>query len=422
MPPTRHMNGNPLRTHACDTLFNLVTVATEQGMQTIGVPTEGVFTPHIHDRMLALENVDYVETAARGFADEIEFKRGGLIESHAHDVLGRAHELLEEIAESGLFAAIEAGRFGDVRRHPDEGRGAEGIVAIDDGYFNPLAEVMRVSAVPDPRRARARRPSPTPTTATTASSSSASRCRCRASTPPASRRWRSPAAWASRAPRSSTTSKVTDGYTYLVLYGRFEQRIEYEAVRRDGFESEHMTRTRSTRSPASASAARSSSSAPAPAPTPTASASTRCSTSRATTATTASRATTAFDTHNLGSQVPNTVLVAGRWRSGADAIVVSQTVTQQDLHIHNLTELVEMVEAEGIRARTALDLRRAADLRRAGQGARLRRRLLHGTFPNHLATFLVRALAAEPARPRRSPTRPQHERDARRPGRCRPGG
>ena len=146
MPPTRHMNGNPLRTHACDTLFNLVTVATEQGLQTIGVPTEGVFTPHIHDRTLALENVEYVETAARGFADEIEFKRGGLIESHAHDVLGRAQDLLEEIAETGLFAAIEAGRFGDVRRHPDEGRGAEGIVEVDDGYFNPLVEVM--SGVP----------------------------------------------------------------------------------------------------------------------------------------------------------------------------------------------------------------------------------------------------------------------------------
>ena len=44
MPPTRHMDGNLFRTHACDTLFNLVTIATGQGIQTIGVPTEGIFT------------------------------------------------------------------------------------------------------------------------------------------------------------------------------------------------------------------------------------------------------------------------------------------------------------------------------------------------------------------------------------------
>ncbi|HYM53923.1 MAG TPA: lysine 5,6-aminomutase subunit alpha, partial [Solirubrobacteraceae bacterium] len=42
MPPTRHMDGNLFRTHASDTLFNLVTIATGQGIQTIGVPTEGI--------------------------------------------------------------------------------------------------------------------------------------------------------------------------------------------------------------------------------------------------------------------------------------------------------------------------------------------------------------------------------------------
>ena len=31
----------------------------------------------------------------------------------------------------------------------------------------------------------------------------------------------------------------------------------------------------------------------------------------------------------------------------ADALIVSQTVTQKDVHIKNLTELVEMLEAEG---------------------------------------------------------------------------
>jgi len=143
MPPTRHMDGNLFRTHACDALFNLVTIATGQGIQTIGVPTEGIFTPHIHDRVLGLQNVDYVFNAAHDLGEEIEFKRGGIIQTRAQRVLAGAHELLEGIAETGLFKAIEQATFGDVGRKLEEGRGIEGIVTTDPGYFNPLLELMR---------------------------------------------------------------------------------------------------------------------------------------------------------------------------------------------------------------------------------------------------------------------------------------
>jgi beta-lysine 5,6-aminomutase alpha subunit len=142
MPPTRHMDGNLFRTHAADTLFNLVTIATGQGIQTIGVPTEGIFTPHIHDRVLGLQNVDYVFNAAHDLGDEIEFKRGGIVQTHAQQVLAGAHRLLERIADWGLFKAIEDATFGDVSRSQDEGRGIEGIVEVDEGYFNPLTELM----------------------------------------------------------------------------------------------------------------------------------------------------------------------------------------------------------------------------------------------------------------------------------------
>jgi beta-lysine 5,6-aminomutase beta subunit len=101
-----------------------------------------------------------------------------------------------------------------------------------------------------------------------------------------------------------------------------------------------------------------------------------------------------FETHNLGSQVPNSTLVARAIDLSADAILVSQTVTQQNLHIHNLTELVEIVEAEGRRRETIL----------ACGGPRVSNELAKelgydagfskGTYPNHLATFLVRELAA----------------------------
>jgi beta-lysine 5,6-aminomutase alpha subunit len=137
------MDGNLFRTHAADTLFNLVTVATGQGIQTIGVPTEGIFTPHIHDRVLGLQNVDYVFNAARDLGEEIEFKRGGIIQTRAHEVLAGAHELLERIADEGLFAAIGRATFGDVSRKLDDGRGLEGIVTTDEGYVNPLVELMR---------------------------------------------------------------------------------------------------------------------------------------------------------------------------------------------------------------------------------------------------------------------------------------
>ena len=119
MPPTRHMDGNLYRTHAADSLFNLVTIATGQGIQTIGVPTEGIFTPHVHDRVIGLENVNYVFDAARDLGEEIEFKRGGIIQTRAQEVLRGAHELLERIAEVGLFAALGRGR---VRRRPAPGR------------------------------------------------------------------------------------------------------------------------------------------------------------------------------------------------------------------------------------------------------------------------------------------------------------
>jgi beta-lysine 5,6-aminomutase alpha subunit len=143
MPPTRHMDGNLFRTHAADSLFNLVTIATGQGIQTIGVPTEGIFTPHVHDRVIGMENVNYVFDAARDLGEEIEFKRGGIVQTRAQEVLAGAHALLERIAEIGLFSALGEGVFGDVPRQIDEGRGTEGIIAVADGYVNPASELMR---------------------------------------------------------------------------------------------------------------------------------------------------------------------------------------------------------------------------------------------------------------------------------------
>lgn len=61
-----------------------------------------------------------------------------------------------------------------------------------------------------------------------------------------------------------------------------------------------------------------------------------------------------IEAHNLGSQVPNEELVAKAIEENADAILVSQVVTQKDIHVLNLTELVEILEAEGIRDKIIL--------------------------------------------------------------------
>ena len=54
---------------------------------------------------------------------------------------------------------------------------------------------------------------------------------------------------------------------------------------------------------------------------------------------------------NMGSQVENEDLIAKAIELNADALLVSQTVTQKDVHIKNLVELIEMLEAEGLRSK-----------------------------------------------------------------------
>ncbi|MFX1417854.1 MAG: OAM dimerization domain-containing protein [Promethearchaeota archaeon] len=52
---------------------------------------------------------------------------------------------------------------------------------------------------------------------------------------------------------------------------------------------------------------------------------------------------------NLGSQVSNEEFIKKAIELKADVLLVSQTVTQKDIHVKNLTQLVDLLEAEGIR-------------------------------------------------------------------------
>jgi len=58
-----------------------------------------------------------------------------------------------------------------------------------------------------------------------------------------------------------------------------------------------------------------------------------------------------IEAYNLGAQVPNEKLIEFAKSVNADAILISQIVTQKDIHIQNLTEFIEMMEAEGLRSK-----------------------------------------------------------------------
>lgn len=57
---------------------------------------------------------------------------------------------------------------------------------------------------------------------------------------------------------------------------------------------------------------------------------------------------------NLGAQVPCEELLVRAHEVSADAILISQVVTQKDIHLRNLTRMVELLELEGLRQRFLL--------------------------------------------------------------------
>jgi beta-lysine 5,6-aminomutase beta subunit len=61
-----------------------------------------------------------------------------------------------------------------------------------------------------------------------------------------------------------------------------------------------------------------------------------------------------IEAFNLGSQVSNEEFVKKAIELNADVLLVSQTVTQKDIHVKNLTQLVDLLEAEGIRDKIIL--------------------------------------------------------------------
>ncbi|MBR0600164.1 lysine 5,6-aminomutase subunit alpha [Sinanaerobacter chloroacetimidivorans] len=142
MPPTKFMTGNIFKGHIQDALFNMIAVWSGQSLQLLGMLTEAIHTPHLHDRMLSIENASYIFNNARNLGDEVEFKEDGIIQKRAQNVLAEADKLLHEIEKEGLFSTIEKGKFGGVKRPRDGGKGLAGVCVKDESYFNPFIELM----------------------------------------------------------------------------------------------------------------------------------------------------------------------------------------------------------------------------------------------------------------------------------------
>src|SRR6266536_2313393 len=151
MPPTKHMTGNVFAGYLLDAFFNLCGMMTGQSILLIGMMTEGIHTPFLADRDLALENVRYVRAAAGRLGESFRPAPGGFIERRARQVLGEAVDLLRRIGDEGLLTAIGDGTFGVTRRPADGGRGLDGVIRQEAGYFNPATELLAAGPAAQPQ-------------------------------------------------------------------------------------------------------------------------------------------------------------------------------------------------------------------------------------------------------------------------------
>jgi beta-lysine 5,6-aminomutase alpha subunit len=147
MPPTKHMTGNVFAGYLLDGFFNLAGAMTGQGILLVGMMTEGIVTPFLSDRDLALENVRYVLGATGNLAEDFHPPRDGFIATRARQVLASSVDLLGRIADDGLLNAIADGTFGITRRPPDGGKGLDGVVAHAEGYYNPAVEILEEGVI-----------------------------------------------------------------------------------------------------------------------------------------------------------------------------------------------------------------------------------------------------------------------------------
>jgi beta-lysine 5,6-aminomutase alpha subunit len=154
MPPTKHMTGNVFEGFLYDAMFNLVGALTGQDIILLGMMTEGIHTPFLSDRDLALENADYIFGGAATLAGELTFETGGDLQRRAAQVLEECLQMLRKVADIGMFDAIEAGMFADTVRSRTGGKGLDGVIPKGDRYTNVIADRLAQAVGVEPRLKR----------------------------------------------------------------------------------------------------------------------------------------------------------------------------------------------------------------------------------------------------------------------------
>lgn len=142
MPPTKYMTGNIFKGHVQDALFNVVSIWTHQGIQLLGMLTEAIHTPFMSDRYLSIENARYIFNNLKDIGDEVEFKKDGIIQKRAQQVLDESIQLLEKMVQDGLFVSLSKGTFANIKRPIDGGKGLDGVFEKGKNYFNPFVKRM----------------------------------------------------------------------------------------------------------------------------------------------------------------------------------------------------------------------------------------------------------------------------------------
>jgi beta-lysine 5,6-aminomutase alpha subunit len=145
MPPTRHKQGDIFFSHVMDAMFNMVGMMTGQSIQLLGIPTEANHNPFMQDRFWALKSANYIFSAARSMSDEIQYIPNGKVMRYARVVLDRTHKMLKQIGDVSLFGAIEQGKFAEMSRKKDSGKGHDGIFEKSRRYVNPFYEISKNS-------------------------------------------------------------------------------------------------------------------------------------------------------------------------------------------------------------------------------------------------------------------------------------
>jgi len=102
-----------------------------------------------------------------------------------------------------------------------------------------------------------------------------------------------------------------------------------------------------------------------------------------------------IDAYNLGASVPNEQIINFAKKVKADAILVSQIVTQKDVHVLNLTNFVELLEAEGVKDQFIICVGGPRITNALAVEIGFDRGFGRGSYANNVGTFIVETMYQE---------------------------